>query len=57
MTDDIIFRDENNSTSDNSISKGAGFGIFQEFRGRLNARQTFSTPNNNTQKQEDNDIY
>jgi hypothetical protein len=29
---------------DDPISKGAGFGIFQELRGRLNALQTFSTP-------------
>jgi lipoprotein signal peptidase len=28
---------------DDSISEGAGFGIFQEFRGWLNALQTFST--------------
>jgi hypothetical protein len=35
---------ESNSTADESISKGAGFGIFQEFRGRMNALQTFSTP-------------
>jgi hypothetical protein len=29
---------------DDLISKRAGFGIFQEFRGRLNALQTFSMP-------------
>jgi hypothetical protein len=44
MTDEIIFWDENNSTADDAISKGAGFGIFEEFRGRSNALQTFSTP-------------
>jgi hypothetical protein len=44
MADEIIFWDEINSTADNHISKGASFGIFQEFRRRLNALQTFSTP-------------
>jgi hypothetical protein len=44
MADKIIFCDENNSTADDPISKGAGFGNFQEFRGRLNALQTVSTP-------------
>jgi hypothetical protein len=44
MDDEIIFWDESYSTVDDPISKGAGFGIFQEFRGRLNALQTFSTP-------------
>jgi hypothetical protein len=44
MADEIIFWDESNSTADDSISNGAGFGIFQEFRGRLNALQTFPTP-------------
>jgi hypothetical protein len=44
MANEIIFWDENNSTADDSMSKGAGFGIFQKFRGRLNALQTFSTP-------------
>jgi hypothetical protein len=44
MADEIPFWDESNSTVDDPISKGAGFGIFQEFRGRLNALQTFSTP-------------
>jgi hypothetical protein len=43
MADEIIFWDESNSTTDDSISKGEGFGIFQEFRGRLNALHTFST--------------
>jgi hypothetical protein len=33
MTDEIIFWDESNSTANNLISKGAGFGIFQEFVG------------------------
>jgi hypothetical protein len=44
MVDEIIFWDESNSTVDDPIIKGAGFGIFQEFRGRVNALQTFSTP-------------
>jgi hypothetical protein len=44
MADGIIFWDEINSTADDPISKGAGFRIFQGFRGRLNALQTFSTP-------------
>jgi hypothetical protein len=44
MADEVIFWNENNSTADDPISKGAGFGIFQEFRGRFNALQTFSTP-------------
>jgi hypothetical protein len=44
MADEIIFWDESNSTADDPISKEVGFGIFQEFRGRLNALQTFSTP-------------
>jgi hypothetical protein len=44
MADEIIFRDESNSTADNPISNRAGFEIFQEFRERLNALQTFSTP-------------
>jgi hypothetical protein len=43
MTDEIIFWDESNSTADDPISRGTGFGIFQEFRRRLNALQTFST--------------
>jgi hypothetical protein len=43
MADEIIFWDEINSTVDDPISKEGGFGIFQEFRGRLNALQTFST--------------
>jgi hypothetical protein len=37
MTDEILFWDKSNSTADDPISKGAGFEIFQEFRGRLNA--------------------
>jgi hypothetical protein len=37
MADEIIFWDESNSTVDDPISKGAGFGIFQEFCGKLNA--------------------
>jgi hypothetical protein len=44
MADVIIFWDESNSTMDGPISKGAGFGIFQEFCGRLNPFRTFSTP-------------
>jgi hypothetical protein len=44
MPDEIIFWNESNSTADDPISKGADFVIFQEFRGRLNALQTFSTP-------------
>jgi hypothetical protein len=44
MADEIIFWDESNSTTDDPLSKGTGIGIFQEFRGRLNALQTFSTP-------------
>jgi hypothetical protein len=44
MADEIIFLDENNLIADDPISKGAGFGIFQEFRGKLNALQTFSMP-------------
>jgi hypothetical protein len=43
MDDKIIFWDESNSTVDNLISKGTGFGIFQEFRRRFNALQKFST--------------
>jgi hypothetical protein len=43
MADEIIFWDESNSTGNDPISKGAGFRIFQEFRGRLNILQTFST--------------
>jgi hypothetical protein len=41
--DEMIFWDSNNSTADDPISKRAGFGIFQEFRERSNALQTFST--------------
>jgi hypothetical protein len=41
MANEIIFWDESNLTTDDPISKGAGFGIFQEFRARLNALQTF----------------
>jgi hypothetical protein len=44
MANKIIFWDENNSTVDDPISKGAGFGIFQEFCESMNALQTFSTP-------------
>jgi hypothetical protein len=44
MADEIIFWDESNSTADDPISKGAGFGIFQDYRGKLNALQTFSKP-------------
>jgi hypothetical protein len=44
MADEVIFWDESNSTVDDPISKEAGFGIFQEFRRKLNALQTFSTP-------------
>jgi hypothetical protein len=44
MADEIIFWDEINSTADYPINKGVGCGIFQEFRGRLNALQTFLTP-------------
>jgi hypothetical protein len=44
MANEIIFWDESNSTVDDPISKGAGFGIFQEFRRRLNGLQTFSPP-------------
>jgi hypothetical protein len=44
MADEIIFWDESNPTTDDPISKEAGFGIFQEFCGRLNALQTISTP-------------
>jgi hypothetical protein len=45
VADEIIFWDESNKTTvGNPISKGAGFGIFQEFREKLNALQTFSTP-------------
>jgi hypothetical protein len=32
MADEIIVWDESHSTTDDPISKGAGFGIFQEFR-------------------------
>jgi hypothetical protein len=42
LADEIIFWDESNSTTDDPISKEAGFGIFQEFLGRLNALQAFS---------------
>jgi hypothetical protein len=31
MADKIIFWDKSDSTADVSISRGAGFGIFQEF--------------------------
>jgi hypothetical protein len=34
MADEIIFWEESNSTADDSIIKGAGFGNFQEFRMR-----------------------
>jgi hypothetical protein len=44
MADEIIFWDESDSTADDHISKGTGFVIFLEFRGRLNALQTLSTP-------------
>jgi hypothetical protein len=44
MADEIVFWNESYSTVDDPISKGADFGIFQEFRGTLNALQTFSTP-------------
>jgi hypothetical protein len=44
MADEIIFWYKNNLTADDPICKGVGFGIFQEFRERLNALQTFSTP-------------
>jgi hypothetical protein len=45
MAEEIIFWDESNSTMDDPISKGASFGIFQEFRVRNNnALKTFSTP-------------
>jgi hypothetical protein len=44
MADEIIFWDESNSTVDDSISKRAGFGIFQEFHGKLSALIEFSTP-------------
>jgi hypothetical protein len=44
MTGEIIFWDESNSTVDDPISKGVCFGIFQKFRGRLNALQTLSMP-------------
>jgi hypothetical protein len=43
MAVEIIFWDESNSIADDLISKGAGFGIFQKFHGKLNALQTFST--------------
>jgi hypothetical protein len=43
MADEIIFCDEINLTVDDPISKGAGFGIFQEFCEKLNTQQTFST--------------
>jgi hypothetical protein len=39
MADEIIFWDESNSIANDPINKGACFGIFQEFRGRLNALQ------------------
>jgi hypothetical protein len=44
MAYEIIFWDESNSTADDPISKEAGYGIFQEFRGRLNALRPFSMP-------------
>jgi hypothetical protein len=44
MADEIIFWDKSNSTADDPISKEASFGTFQEFCGRLNSLQTFSTP-------------
>jgi hypothetical protein len=44
MADEIVFWDESNSTVNDSISKRTCFGIFQEFRGRVNTLQTFSTP-------------
>jgi hypothetical protein len=37
MADEFIFWVESNSTADDPINKGAGSGIFQEFRERLNA--------------------
>jgi hypothetical protein len=44
MVYEIFFWDESNSTVDNPMSKGTGFGIFQEYRGKLNALRIFSTP-------------
>jgi hypothetical protein len=44
LADEIILWDESNSTADDPISKGAGFGVFQEFCRRLNTLRTFSTP-------------
>jgi hypothetical protein len=44
MANEIFCWDKCNLIANDPISKGAGFRIFQEFRGRLNALQTFSTP-------------
>jgi hypothetical protein len=56
MADEIIFWDERNSTADDPISKRTGFGIVQEFRGRLNALQNQIKPNhhNNTPSRKTN---
>ena len=51
MTGEIIFWDESNSTVDDPISKGAGFGFFLRISWMIECLANIFNAYNNTQKQ------